>query len=288
MKFENITVVNIDGRPGETIGAQRAIAKSSHELPGSKKLLISPSRPKKLLDGIEHIQIKPLGYFEYGLFVLYALHNFITTDYVLIVQDDGWVLDGRQWKDIFFEYDYIGAPIHFARVTTIGAEKYLRGFEWTNFLGSTNCKIDLVLNGGFSLRSKRLLEAPQQLNIPYTIPAISNISGPPFKMCWESDAHLEDVYLSLTMRPQLEESGIKFAPLEVAKYFSFEHLHPAIHKNINLMEILGHHAKIRKLRGQDFSEIEYSLRINEASSILGESLAIDLFKRRGYSIKFSH
>ena len=50
-----------------------------------------------------------------------------------------------------------------------------KGFGWTQFLGNREFKIENVLNGGFSLRSKRFLEAPARFKIPYTIPAPTGI-----------------------------------------------------------------------------------------------------------------
>lgn len=38
------------------------------------------------------------------------LNKYIETDYVLIVQYDGFILNPKAWMDEFLEYDYIGAP----------------------------------------------------------------------------------------------------------------------------------------------------------------------------------
>jgi len=54
------------------------------------------------------------------------------TTHALFVQYDGWVLDGRLWRDSWLEYDYIGAPWPWYPDRPVG-------------------------NGGFSLRSCRLL-----------------------------------------------------------------------------------------------------------------------------------
>lgn len=286
MNFGDITVVNIDGRPGDVLGGQRAVLKSSLELPGSRRLLISPTRPRTLLEGIEHVAIQPMGYFEYGLFVLYALHHFIKTEYALIVQEDGWVLDGNCWRDEYFEYDYIGAPIHFARLSNAAGTRYLRGFRWVEHLNDANSRLDLVYNGGFSLRSRRLLEAPQRLAIPYVIPPVTGLAGPPYRMHWESDAHLEDVYLCLHMRADLERGGVRIAPLALARVFAFEHLHPVIHGDLDLMQVFGHHARVRRLRGSSLAEVEYSMTARDIEHSHGERMVVDMLRRRGYSVRF--
>jgi hypothetical protein len=156
--FENITIVSIDGRLGDCLGAQYAIRKSAQELPGAKQLLITAAKPSHLLDGIKHQKIQPLSYFEYAVFVLYCLYQHVDTEYALIVQEDGWVLNGKNWVNTFFEYDYIGAPIHFALVSHKGKSQYFRQFQWTQFVGKPGFDIQFVQNGGFSLRSHRFLK----------------------------------------------------------------------------------------------------------------------------------
>lgn len=56
----------------------------------------------------------------------------ITTSHMLIMQWDGWVINGNKWSDEFLNYDYIGAP-----------------WPWYDFYR--------VGNGGFSLRSTKLM-----------------------------------------------------------------------------------------------------------------------------------
>jgi len=70
---------------------------------------------------------------QYSHFILKDLAKWINTDYVLVTQWDGYVLDANQWTDQFLEYDYIGAPWNFEHGRQIG-------------------------NGGFSLRSKKLCD----------------------------------------------------------------------------------------------------------------------------------
>ena len=67
--------------------------------------------------------------------MLKELGAHIQTDYALVVQWDGFVIDGNAWADEFWNYDYIGA-------------------RWPHVAGPYR-----VGNGGFSLRSKKLLNA---------------------------------------------------------------------------------------------------------------------------------
>ena len=46
---------------------------------------------------------------EYSVFVLTQLQRHIETDFVLLVQWDGYVLFGEAWLPEFQSYDYVGA-----------------------------------------------------------------------------------------------------------------------------------------------------------------------------------
>jgi hypothetical protein len=76
---------------------------------------------------------------EYSQYVIQQLIKHIHTDFVLIVQWDGYVTNPSAWTDEFLEYDYIGArwPWH------------KDGFT--------------VGNGGFSLRSTKLMKEVLEL-----------------------------------------------------------------------------------------------------------------------------
>lgn len=142
-------------------------------------LLLSDRRPNEADDEIEWREIGRLdSRQDYSRFMLRDLAPHIETSHALCVQWDGFVLDGRAWQAEFLEYDYIGAV-------------------WPQFTDNNN-----VGNGGFSLRSRRLLEATRDLPT----------SG--------SDA--EDIVIGRRFRPQLEARGIRFAPEEIARRFAFE------------------------------------------------------------------
>jgi hypothetical protein len=114
---------------------------------------------------------------EYSHFIYNDLNNYIDTDFVILVQWDGFILNPQAWTDEFLDYDYVGAP-------------------WAQH----NHKVG---NGGFSLRSKKLLTLTQKLNLnPY---------------------HPEDDRLCFEHRELLEKThGIKYAPKKVASQFAVE------------------------------------------------------------------
>ncbi|MDM3825391.1 DUF5672 family protein, partial [Proteus mirabilis] len=78
---------------------------------------------------ILHQPCRPFGYLEYNLFVLYQLMYYIETDYCLIVQNDGWVLNGQNWQDAYREYDYIGAPLPILLETEADGQFFLKGTD---------------------------------------------------------------------------------------------------------------------------------------------------------------
>jgi hypothetical protein len=107
------------------------------------------------------------------------LFRHIETDFVQVVQWDGYVTNAEGWSDEFLAFDYIGARWWFAE-------------EGRN-----------VGNGGFSLRSRKLLRALQD----------SDIEG----------RHPEDKVICLEYRELLENRhGIRVAPGSIADRYSFE------------------------------------------------------------------
>jgi hypothetical protein len=128
------------------------------------------------------VDIAPLASIEdYSRFCLRGLAEHIRTPYALVIQWDGYVVNAAAWSNAFRKYDYIGAAWH--------------GL----FPGNPR----LVGNGGFSLRSRRLLQATARL--------------PPVGGFWE------DRVICHIFGEQLERTaGIRFAPAKVADRFSYE------------------------------------------------------------------
>lgn len=70
---------------------------------------------------------------DYCLFILEHAYKYVDTEYALIFQNDGFILNPFAWKDQFLRYDYIGAPWWYDDDCNVG-------------------------NGGFSLRTRALME----------------------------------------------------------------------------------------------------------------------------------
>lgn len=81
----------------------------------------------------ERVRIKPLNtLISYSIFMLTKFHEYFDTPHVLIVQRDGWILNPESFNPEWLELDFIG-PIFM--------------------------QDDRVGSGGFSLRSKKIMEA---------------------------------------------------------------------------------------------------------------------------------
>jgi hypothetical protein len=131
----------------------------------------------------ENIQVIPVskGYSigNYSKLVVKELNDFIDTDFVMLFQNDGFIDNINKWDERFLDYDYIGAPWWYKDEKNVG-------------------------NGGFSVRSKKLLKVlAQDESIKKYHPEDHNI-------CRVYGKHLKDNH------------GIKFAPDGVASRFSVE------------------------------------------------------------------
>ena len=172
-----ITLVAVDCAYPEL--AIAALQRSARALPVARTLLLTDR--ELAADGVDVRRIAPIrSRAAYSQFMLKALAPFITTDYALVVQWDGFVIDGTAWADEFWNYDYIGA-------------------RWPHRSGDFR-----VGNGGFSLRSRRLLHALQD-------PVI------------ELGDDNEDEAIGIRHREHLERAhGIVFAEERVADRFAFD------------------------------------------------------------------
>lgn len=115
----------------------------------------------------------------YSYFVFKELRKYIITDYVMICQYDGFIINPEAWTDEFLQYDYIGAPWWYDDNHNVG-------------------------NGGFSLRSKRLMNF------------LANNLKPIF------GTHPEDERICRNYRDEIEGAGFTYAPEPLAERFSWE------------------------------------------------------------------
>lgn len=208
LDLSRVTCFAIDNtnRIDETISALHTCMNFANF--GEVKLVTTPEYVNKYkdectTDGIlVEEQVAPLTNIdEYSYYILYHLHQHIQTDYVLLVQDHAFIINPNSWSEEFLKYDYIGAPWPYrdrAYITPFGEHQR-------------------VGNGGFSLRSKRLLEVPLHKNIPFRV-----AEQPDFYKMFGSKNTNEDGNIAVHNKHLFEEAGCKIAPIEVARFFSYE------------------------------------------------------------------
>lgn len=187
--LNNVTLVAVASvRIDKTI---KALKYSSQEIKfGDIKLI---THEDVLESGISVVKVDKMDYEQYNRFIVFELHKYIDTDYALIIQDDGFVVNPKEWKSEFLSYDYIGAP-------------WPLPYDDFSYRDAFN-NLVRVGNGGFSLRSKKILSLATELNLE-----------------WKSyfGYYNEDGFFTCHNRHIYESNGCVFAPLEVAKYFSHE------------------------------------------------------------------
>jgi hypothetical protein len=283
--FSHITIVSVTGLP-DAQGAAFALALSQRQMPGARALLCSPKAPPEMAEGIEHRAIAPMNYHEYSLFMMYALWRVIETEYVLIVQDDGWVLDIANWDDDFLNYDYVGPTTHVGRVDHAGGTDWQYIYKWNHELGKPGTAVMPVLNGGFSLRSRRMLRALiDHPEIRMEIRPPDTVEGEPLKMNWANGWLNEDVQLTAVMRPALEAVGFKFAPVDVCVKFGIEHA-GYINAETDMMQLFGHHCRWRRLISIDPPVVRYKVRKSRVKAAYREYDIAQMLEQRGYRLEF--
>lgn len=136
------------------------------------------------VDSEHRVEIMPLNSLvAYSIWCLTEMYKHFDTSHVLIVQRDGWILNPQRWNDGWLKYDYI-APL-FVQHDDVGS-------------------------GGFSMRSKRLMQAAA-----IRIGEWDGTEEHAQKLQVEKARSYEDGVLSLNMLGM----GFDFAPKEEAGKF---------------------------------------------------------------------
>ena len=125
--------------------------------------------------------------------VVYELWNYVQTSHAILIHPDGYIINPEVWDNDWLLYDFIGAP------WPMPTDSYSYRDELGNIIRVGN---------SVSLRSKKLMLYPHLYEFEWK-PYYGNTN--------------EDGFICVHNRRKLEELGLKFAPLSVAKYFSKEH-----------------------------------------------------------------
>ena len=149
----------------------------------NKCTTLIPFKHVKLIGSLPGLLDATMPLNAYSDFCIRHLHKYFETSHCLIVQHDGWIVNPAAWRDEWLAYDYIGCATTWSE---------------PGDNGKGGC-------GGFSLRSKRLMELASRVAVK---------------------THEEDVILSHAkprgQREDFEAAGMMFAPNSVQKLWGFD------------------------------------------------------------------
>ena len=128
---------------------------------------------------------------EFSKITVYDFSKYVNTNFLFLLQHDGFIINSEKWTDEFLEYDYIGA-------------------NWSDDNKFFDKNGDIIRVGcGCGIRSRKVFSLPSKLNLPWT----------PYKNYWPI---CEDSWICVKNRHIFEEHGCTFAPSKLAARFSHE------------------------------------------------------------------
>ena len=158
-------------------------------------VLVTDKKPFYLPRNIRYSHTDKLDSIDkFNYKMVYELKDHIKTDFCLVVHADGFVIHPENWRDEFLDYDYIGSPWPLPK----------NDYAYRDSQGNI-CRV----GNSVSIRSKRLMEYPDKMNLP-----------------WEKgfdDVFNEDIFICCMHKNDMEAAGMKWAPLEKAVLFGREH-----------------------------------------------------------------
>jgi hypothetical protein len=212
LNLDLVTILSVNTRDPEL--SIKAIERSCKYIKFNKAVIFTHQKIEH--EYIETIVIPKINTLqEYSYFCVKELNKYIDAEFCLFVQPDGFVTNPLMWTDEFLNYDYIGAPwdILLSRQALYNCGHFIEDLS----------RVPIIVgNGGFSLRSKKIMTEYSVLDYPNTVIP-------------------EDNFICVLNRGPLKNKGIKFAPVNIAKRFSLECPIDLNEKNITLDAHFGFH-----------------------------------------------
>jgi len=173
--------------------------------------IVSDIKPENLPDGITHEYVEKISNIdEWNYSIIYKLGKYVDTEFLMLIHDDGFIIHPELWRDEFLDYDYIGAPWPLPN----------DDFSYRDINGEL-----IRVGNSVSLRSKKLTDLASELNLEWkSFHGFSN----------------EDGFICVNYRHIYKEYGMKFADIDVAKYFSHELMIP---ENVGIVPFAFHGKK---------------------------------------------
>jgi hypothetical protein len=171
----------------------KALQYSSRGIKFGAIKIISDIDPDNIPDDIIHEYTEKMSDIDdWNYSIIYKLGKHIETEFAILIHDDGFIINPKSWRSEFLEYDYIGAPWPLP----------MDNFSYRDINGEI-----IRVGNSVSLRSKKLIDLPVTLNLEWK----------PFHGYYN-----EDGFICVNYRHIYKEHGMKFADIDVAKYFSHE------------------------------------------------------------------
>lgn len=228
VKLNNISLVAVASTHHRA--TIEALKYSSKEITFGEVLFFSETNPCPTDNFFRYIKTRKFNNIsEWGEFIVFELHKYISTPFIILIHADGFIVNPHKWSNDFLKYDYIGAPWPLPK-------------DKVSFRDA-NGEICRVGNG-VSLRSKKILELPSKLNLEWKS-FILNIPH-------------EDGFLCAQHKVMLQQNGIKFAPLETAIFFSREY---RIKENIGVEPFIFHKWKGENSKFPNFTDQKFHNKI---------------------------
>ena len=196
-----VTLVSITGvNIRETV---YALWRSSRRIKFHSVLLITDKKVKHQPPWLEVVVLDDFkldSIDAYSYFCVYELYKWIETNHVLLIQAVGYVIRPKLWNSEFLNYDYIGAPWPIVENSYVDPDG----------------NHQRVGNGGFSLRSRKLLNVPNSSHVTWEVNTNDHYRHSGYGL------QSEDGIICVHNRMIYEDQGCKFAPLPIAAKFSTE------------------------------------------------------------------
>jgi len=200
IKIPDVTLLAISSTEEE--GSIKSLVKCCEQIEFGNVKFVSHKKPESMPDFItwEYCpQIK--SFYDFDCYVFPNIGNHIQTSHMLMVQSHAWIIHAELWDDNWLQYDFIGSP----------------WVERSEFISFSTGEMVRVGNGGFSLRSKKILDLPQKLNLP----VVSD------RGYTSDDGLLNSYYRKIFL-----ENGINYPDVHIASRFAFENI---VSENIDIV-----------------------------------------------------
>jgi len=195
--LDNVTLIAVSSvKIRKTI---KALEYSMRGIQFAEAVLVTHKKPLMLPENITYKHAKKITNIDmFNYMMVYDLYKYVDTEFALLIHYDGFVVNPDMWEDRFLDYDYIGSPWPVPPEDDKVTYRDING---------NLCRV----GNSVSIRSKRLMELPSKINIPWQ----------PFHGWYN-----EDGFICCNNRHIFEEHGMKFAPVDVAIHFGQESMVP--------------------------------------------------------------